>query len=156
MSSNTPRTDAHRLTPAARSAPKDVVDADFACELEHDLADARNAAIELAHKASQAEVQLAAARDGLSHIERVASQGMAPTRRLDWIAHRAKVALRGEKWEPGMREEPRDSKTKLMADFAALRQRNEELKALLQDMLAQEHTAVWQWKGRIDRELEKL
>lgn len=34
----TPRTDAHRLMPAARYAPKDVVDADFARQLESELA----------------------------------------------------------------------------------------------------------------------
>jgi len=64
-------------------------------------------------------------RDALDHIMRVARRGMQPTRRLDWIELRAKVALRGEKWEPGMRDEPRDTREKLWSDLRMYRARAE-------------------------------
>jgi len=54
---------------------------------------------------------------------RVANAGMQPTRRLDWIALRAKVALRGEEWHEGMRDEPGDSRAELIKKNAKLRER---------------------------------
>lgn len=70
--------------------------------------------------------------DALDHIQRIAHGGMNPTKRLDWIELRAKVALRGERWTRDMRETPDDSReelrrenTKLRRELAALRARIE-------------------------------
>lgn len=68
-----------------------------------------------------------ALRDALDHIMRVARQGVTPTRRLDWIATRAKYALEGKPWLPGTRDEPRDSAGRLGRDFAELRNDYAEL-----------------------------
>ena len=62
-------------------------------------------------------------RDALDHIMRVANQGLNPTKRLDWISLRAKVALRGDDWEPGMRDEPRNSVIELIKKNERLRER---------------------------------
>jgi len=62
-------------------------------------------------------------RDALDHIRRVALEGVQPTRRLDWIALRAKVALRGDDWEPGMRDDPRNSVAELVKKNERLRER---------------------------------
>jgi len=37
-------------------------------------------------------------RDALDHIVRVAASARVPTRRLDWIIKRARMALRGKRW----------------------------------------------------------
>ncbi len=37
-------------------------------------------------------------RDALDHIVRVACSARQPTRRLDWLAARARMALRGTPW----------------------------------------------------------
>jgi hypothetical protein len=47
-------------------------------------------------------------RDALDHIMRVARATMQPTRRLDWIALRAKYALEGKPWSRDVRETPTD------------------------------------------------
>ncbi len=40
--------------------------------------------------------QIALLRDALDHIARIATAARQPTKRLDWIASRAKDALRGQ------------------------------------------------------------
>jgi hypothetical protein len=77
--------------------------------------------------------EVEALRDALDHIKRVASQGVTPTRRLDWIAYRASVALRGESWEPGMRKEPDNSVLKLQKENKRLRDSNNESALLLEE-----------------------
>ena len=47
-------------------------------------------------------------RDALDHIARVAQQTLRPTRRLDWITHRAKVALDGRRWTRDLRDTPKN------------------------------------------------
>jgi len=47
-------------------------------------------------------------RDALDHIARVAQQTLRPTRRLDWITHRARVALSGKPWSRELRDTPRN------------------------------------------------
>lgn len=70
-------------------------------------------------------------RDALDHIMRVARKGVSPTRRLDWIALRAKYALEGKAWSLDVREEPRDSVAKMQKDGAELRAYRTEARALL-------------------------
>lgn len=88
-------------------------------------------------------------RDALDHIVRVAQQGITPTRRLDWIAIRAKVALRGDIWEPGMRDEPDNSRAELITKNVKLRDRIHKLdaeNAALREKLAacERDTERWQ------------
>ena len=70
-------------------------------------------------------------RDALDHIMRVARKGISPTRRLDWIALRAKYALEGKVWSRDVREEPRDSVAKMENDNAELRFYKKEARELL-------------------------
>ena len=70
-------------------------------------------------------------RDALDHIMRVARKGVSPTRRLDWIALRAKYALEGKVWSRDVREEPRDSVAKMENDNAKLRSYRNETRELL-------------------------
>ena len=69
-------------------------------------------------------------RDALDHIMRVARQGVTPTRRLDWIALRAKYALEGKEWSGDVRDDPRDSVAKLRKDLAASQAKVERLTTL--------------------------
>lgn len=66
-------------------------------------------------------------RDALDHIMRVAREGMNPTRRLDWIEHRARVALRGEVWTRDHRDHPDNTRSDLIRE-------NQRLRAKLDDI----------------------
>lgn len=50
--------------------------------------------------------QTALLRDALDHIARIATAARQPTRRLDWIASRAREALRGVAWSREYLPEP--------------------------------------------------
>ena len=64
-----------------------------------------------------------ALRDALDHIMRVAREGITPTRRLDWIALRAKYALEGKPWSRDVRDDPRNSVAKMTKENKELRGR---------------------------------
>ena len=51
--------------------------------------------------------QIALLRDALDHIARIATAARQPTKRLDWIASRAKDALRGQDWSNEYLPEPK-------------------------------------------------
>jgi hypothetical protein len=46
-------------------------------------------------------------RDALDHIARIAGSARHPTKRLDWIAARAREAMRGIEWSREYLPEPR-------------------------------------------------
>ena len=51
--------------------------------------------------------QITLLRDALDHISRIATAARQPTKRLDWIASRAKDALRGQDWSKDYLPEPK-------------------------------------------------
>lgn len=51
--------------------------------------------------------QITLLRDALDHIARIATASRQPTKRLDWIASRAKDALRGQEWSKDYLPEPK-------------------------------------------------
>ena len=51
--------------------------------------------------------QITLLRDALDHIARIATAARQPTKRLDWIASRAKEALRGQIWSMDYLPEPK-------------------------------------------------
>ena len=51
--------------------------------------------------------QITLLRDALDHIARIATAARQPTKRLDWIASRAKDALRGQDWSNEYLPEPK-------------------------------------------------
>jgi len=51
--------------------------------------------------------QITLLRDALDHISRIATAARQPTKRLDWIASRAKDALRGQDWSNEYLPEPK-------------------------------------------------
>ena len=55
---------------------------------------------------NELEEKLLICKDALSHISRVAMAARQPTKRLDWIAARAKDAARGRKWDRDYMPEP--------------------------------------------------
>jgi len=77
-----------------------------------------------------------ALRDALDHIMRVAREGITPTRRLDWIALRAKYALEGKLWSRDVRDDPRNSVLKMTKENVELRERLEA---------AEKDAARYQW-----------
>ena len=54
---------------------------------------------------AQDEIELL--RDALDHIARIAGSARYPTKRLDWIAARAREAMRGIEWSREYLPEPR-------------------------------------------------
>lgn len=75
-------------------------------------------------------------RDALDHIMRVAREGIQPTKRLDWIEHRARVALEGKEWTPDHRDHPRNHRTHIL-------RRDQRLRAAVRDLTSYE----W-WRAR--------
>lgn len=73
-------------------------------------------------------------RDALSHIEKTANQSRTMTRRLRWIAKRAELALAGRPYVASEHELPPNVDSehfKLLRQKARLKERNEQLEALL-------------------------
>lgn len=70
-------------------------------------------------------------RDALDHIMRVARGSIQPTKRLDWIALRAKYALEGKTWSRDIRDTPNDRVQNLKNQNERLRTRVAELEALV-------------------------
>src|SRR4051812_46077136 len=58
-------------------------------------------------------------RDALDHIARIAGSARVPTRRLDWIASRARMALRGKTWDRDYLPEPRRQTDERVKDLHA-------------------------------------
>ena len=56
-------------------------------------------------------------RDALDHITRIANAARQPTRRLDWIATRAREALRGVQWNREYLPEPRKASLEEVHDL---------------------------------------
>lgn len=74
--------------------------------------------------------------DALDHIMRTARNTIQPTRRLDWIALRAKYAIEGKPWSTDVAEEPRDrvgEQENLRKRLRESESRNAELTALLRE-----------------------
>ena len=67
--------------------------------------------------------------DALDHIQRVADQGVKPTRRLAWISERALWAKKGWDWDARdqSRETPRNRVLELQKENAKLRERVKKL-----------------------------
>jgi hypothetical protein len=59
----------------------------------------------MASNSTQDEIDLL--RDALDHIARIAGSARHPTKRLDWIAARAREAMRGIEWSREYLPEPR-------------------------------------------------
>ena len=77
------------------------------CELIAELLDSRQPKTEREHAAVREIERLRTilpvelVRDALDHIMRVARSARRPTRRLDWIAERARRALDGQPYDQG-------------------------------------------------------
>ena len=56
-------------------------------------------------------------RDALDHISRIANASRQQTRRLDWIASRAREALRGTPWNREYLPEPRKASMEEVHDL---------------------------------------
>lgn len=78
------------------------------------------------------ETSAALERDALDHIMRVAREGLQPTRRLDWIEHRARVALAGEQWTRDHRDHPENTRSDEARRYESRRQELAALRAELQ------------------------
>jgi hypothetical protein len=63
--------------------------------------------------------QITLLRDALDHIARIATAARQPTKRLDWIASRAKDALRGQDWSKDYLPEPQKQSVQEVHDLRA-------------------------------------
>jgi len=66
--------------------------------------------------------------DALDHIKRIAGMARVPTKRLDWIAARASMALRGDRWDNSYMPYPKNGN--------AGRARIQELERMVDKLLA--------------------
>jgi DNA repair ATPase RecN len=102
-----------------------VIDENDAAWLKHAAA-ALETVTDLLEKAEHKDLERMI--DALDHIMRVARQGITPTRRLDWIAQRARYALERKEWSEDIAEEPRDSVAELHRKSKKLRDERTELR----------------------------
>lgn len=72
--------------------------------------------------------------DALDHIARVARNAIQPTRRLDWIAARAKIALRGDEYDS--REMPQRPKRQKHVEMDGLRTERDKLLDALERLVS--------------------
>ncbi len=63
------------------------------------------------------EEELALLRDALDHIARIANAARQQTKRLDWIASRAREALRGVNWNREYLPEPKKASMEEVHDL---------------------------------------
>jgi hypothetical protein len=63
------------------------------------------------------EDHVAVLRDALDHIARIATATRQPTKRLDWIAARAREAVRGVPWSVEYLPEPRKQSDEQIHDL---------------------------------------
>lgn len=84
--------------------------------------------------------------DALDHIARVARNAIQPTRRLDWIAARAKIALRGDEYDS--REMPQRPKRQKRVEMDGLREERDKLLDALEHLVSSIEDGSPEYIGR--------